>query len=150
MYVNKNDRFYYLTLMNEKLHTSYKTKKSYNRKYYERCISVTLKWKTPQIRILGSGLTLNFAINAQEILQNYGIKAEVWSITSFNELYRDGIEQERLDIVRKLLELLCRKMFFNKITNYCCFRVPESIRQSNKTMGARRLYCARNRWFWKE
>ena len=47
------------------------------------------------IRILASGLTLNFAIEAKDILSKYDVNIEIWSITSFNELYRGGIKAER-------------------------------------------------------
>ena len=34
-------------------------------------------------------------MKAQTILKNFGVKIDVWSITSFNELYRDGIKSDR-------------------------------------------------------
>ena len=36
-------------------------------------------------------MTLRFAIEAAEKLLDFGIKADIWSITSFNELARGGI-----------------------------------------------------------
>ena len=53
------------------------------------------KPKTPDFRVLASGLTLNFALDAQKKLKEFGIELEIWSITSFNELYKNGIEHER-------------------------------------------------------
>ena len=53
------------------------------------------KAKKPDFRVLASGLTLNFALDAQRKLEEFGIELEIWSVTSFNELYRDGIECER-------------------------------------------------------
>jgi len=55
--------------------------------------------KSPDIRILASGLTLRFAISAAETLKTKGINAEVWSITSFNELARGGIDSDRDKII---------------------------------------------------
>ncbi len=43
------------------------------------------------VRILASGITLRFAIEASQKLKNYGLKANIWSVTSFNELARGGI-----------------------------------------------------------
>ena len=53
------------------------------------------KPKNPDFRVLASGLTLNFALDAQDTLNELGIEIEIWSVTSFNELYKDGIESER-------------------------------------------------------
>ena len=94
MYEEGNDRFYYLTLMNEnykhlnpppKLNTENVIKGAY-------LFNAT---KKPNIRILASGVALNFAIKAEQKLKDYGIAAEIWSVTSFNELYKEGIEIER-------------------------------------------------------
>ena len=52
-----------------------------------------LQNKKPDFRVLASGLTLNFALDAQKKLKEFGMDLEIWSVTSFNELYRDGIEQ---------------------------------------------------------
>jgi pyruvate dehydrogenase E1 component len=45
---------------------------------------------------MGAGTILREALAAAEILeQEYDIAADVWSVTSFTELRRDGIECER-------------------------------------------------------
>jgi pyruvate dehydrogenase E1 component len=47
-------------------------------------------------QLFGSGAILNEALRAQEILDTkYGVAADVWSVTSYKELYNDGIEAER-------------------------------------------------------
>ena len=47
-------------------------------------------------QLFGSGAILNEALRAQEILdEKYGVAADVWSVTSYKALYRDGIETER-------------------------------------------------------
>jgi pyruvate dehydrogenase E1 component len=47
-------------------------------------------------QLFGSGAILNEALRAQEILETkYGVSADVWSVTSYKELYNDGIEIER-------------------------------------------------------
>ena len=48
--------------------------------------------ENPDVRILASGVTVRFVLAASNILKNKGINSEVWSITSFNELARGGIE----------------------------------------------------------
>jgi pyruvate dehydrogenase E1 component len=51
--------------------------------------------KIPRVQLLGSGTILREALAAAEILeQEYGLAADVWSVTSFTELRRDGIACE--------------------------------------------------------
>ena len=46
--------------------------------------------------MLGSGAILNEVVKAQQILEEqYGVSADVWSVTSYQELYRDGHAVER-------------------------------------------------------
>jgi pyruvate dehydrogenase E1 component len=45
--------------------------------------------------LLGSGAILNEVVKAQQILESYGVAADVWSVTSYTELYRDGHAAER-------------------------------------------------------
>jgi pyruvate dehydrogenase E1 component len=50
----------------------------------------------PRIQLLGSGTILREVLAGAELLeQDFGIVADVWSATSFNELRRDGMEAER-------------------------------------------------------
>jgi len=47
-------------------------------------------------QLFGSGAILNEALKAQEILaEKYGVAADVWSVTSYKELYMDGNETDR-------------------------------------------------------
>jgi len=46
--------------------------------------------------IFGSGTILNEALKAQALLENdYGVAADVWSVTSYKNLYWDAIDTER-------------------------------------------------------
>jgi pyruvate dehydrogenase E1 component len=48
------------------------------------------------VQLFGSGSILNEALRAQEMLaEKYGVQADVWSLTSYNELRRDALEVER-------------------------------------------------------
>ncbi len=48
------------------------------------------------IQLFGSGPILNEARKAQGILaEKYGVAADVWSVTSYNELRRDALAVER-------------------------------------------------------
>ncbi len=98
MYVKNNDNYYYLTLMNENyLHPE----RPKNLKDSEIMQGAYLykKEKQADVRLLASGLTLRFAIEAAEKLSEFGIKADIWSITSFNELARGGIVSDQQNMV---------------------------------------------------
>jgi pyruvate dehydrogenase E1 component len=46
----------------------------------------------PRAQLLASGVAVPWAIEAQELLANdWGVRADVWSVTSWNELRRDGL-----------------------------------------------------------
>jgi pyruvate dehydrogenase E1 component len=48
------------------------------------------------VQLLGSGTILREAIAAAKLLnEDFGIKANVWSATSFSELRRDGLDKDR-------------------------------------------------------
>ena len=49
-----------------------------------------------RVQLMGSGTILREVLGAAELLMNdFGIPADVWSVTSFNELRRDALEVER-------------------------------------------------------
>ena len=51
-------------------------------------------------QILASGVAVNWATKAQELLQNdWGVSADVWSVTSWNELRRDGLAVDRHNLL---------------------------------------------------
>ncbi|MGH3359554.1 MAG: transketolase-like TK C-terminal-containing protein, partial [Nocardioidaceae bacterium] len=55
----------------------------------------TLSEDAPQAQVLASGVALPWALEAQTMLaERYDVAAEVWSVTSWNELARDGSEVE--------------------------------------------------------
>ena len=97
MYVKNNDNYYYLTLMNENYIHPERPK---NLKDSEIMQGAYLfkKVNKADVRLIASGLTLRFAIEAAKKLLDFGIKANIWSITSFNELARGGIisDQEKM------------------------------------------------------
>jgi len=54
------------------------------------------KSKQTKVQLLGSGTILREVIAAAEILaKDYNIEADIWSVTSFNELRREGMDVER-------------------------------------------------------
>ncbi|HOF61362.1 MAG TPA: pyruvate dehydrogenase (acetyl-transferring), homodimeric type [Candidatus Latescibacteria bacterium] len=50
--------------------------------------------------LFGSGTILNEALKAQHLLEDvYNVPTDVWSITSYKELYRDGLAAERWNVL---------------------------------------------------
>jgi pyruvate dehydrogenase E1 component len=101
MYKEQEAVFYYITVMNEQypmppmpegvrdgiLKGMYRLKAAENR---------LGKLKA---QLLGSGAILNEVVAAQKLLENYGVAADVWSVTSYQELYRDGHACERWNML---------------------------------------------------
>ena len=51
-------------------------------------------------QILASGVGVNWALKAQKLLkEDWGVEASVWSITSWNELRRDGLKSDRHNLL---------------------------------------------------
>ena len=94
----QQDVFYYITLMNENYAQPSMpagAEEGILRGMY-RLRGSTLAATAPRIQLLASGTILREAIAAAELLENdWGIAAEVWSVTSFSVLRRDGMECER-------------------------------------------------------
>ena len=49
----------------------------------------------PIVRLIGSGPIMLQVLDAVEKLEEFGIRSEIWSATSYGELRRDGLECER-------------------------------------------------------
>jgi pyruvate dehydrogenase E1 component len=107
MVADQEDVFYYITLMNENYHHPAMPEGSHDgilRGMYQlREGSVGRKKKVPRVQLLGSGTILNEVLAGAELLESdFGVAADVWSVTSFTELRRDGIEVERWNMLHPL------------------------------------------------
>jgi pyruvate dehydrogenase E1 component len=52
------------------------------------------------VRLLASGVALPWALRAQELLaEHWSVSADVWSVTSWGELRRDGVECEQHNLL---------------------------------------------------
>jgi pyruvate dehydrogenase E1 component len=98
MYKEGESIFYYITLMNEPYAMPAMpgdVKEGILRGMYKFRASTEKKAKL-RAQLFGSGAILNEALQAQEILATkFGVAADVWSVTSYKELYLDGNEAER-------------------------------------------------------
>jgi pyruvate dehydrogenase E1 component len=56
--------------------------------------------KTPRVQLLGSGAILREVIAAAELLrEDWNVAADVWSVPSFNELRREGLDAHRWNLL---------------------------------------------------
>jgi len=101
MYRDQESIFYYLTVMNEQyemppmpegardgiLKGMYRLRPTANPKAKLRA------------QLFGSGAILNEVLAAQTLLEKYSVAADVWSVTSYQELYRDGHACDRWNML---------------------------------------------------
>ena len=103
MHEKKENIFYYITTMNENYpHPAMPKDKGSEEGILKGMYKFKEfnKNKKTKIQLIGSGAILREIISGAEILQNeYGIDSEIWSVTSFNELARNGMEIERYNLL---------------------------------------------------
>ncbi len=102
MYVEGESIFYYLTVMNETYPMPPMPEGS--RDGILKGMYMVKAADNPQSKLraqlFGSGAILPEVLKAQATLQEkYGVAADVWSITSYKELYRDGNACERWNML---------------------------------------------------
>jgi len=102
MYEKKEDKFYYITVMNE----NYPMPAINNETWKEGILKGIYKFKKSELEsdkkahLLGSGAILNEVVKASKILEEkYSVSTDVWSITSYKSLHIDALECERLDML---------------------------------------------------
>jgi pyruvate dehydrogenase E1 component len=107
MYEEQENVFYYLTVMNENYPMPPMpegAKEGIVKGMYKLKASQKSNLKL-RAQLFGSGTILNEALKAQEILEeDYKVAADVWSVTSYKELRRDGLEAERWNMLHPLAE----------------------------------------------
>ena len=97
MYVEEQDEFFYLTVMNEN-YAQPDMPDAVEEDILKGLYKVADFGKdddTGPVRLLGSGAILNEVLAAAELLAGFGIAAEVYSATSYSELARDAAEIDR-------------------------------------------------------
>ena len=96
MYAKQENIFYYLTLYNENYPMPAMPQGSEDGILqgiycYQRA-NIT---NSLPVHLFGSGSIMTEVLKANDILSTYGIAAHIWSVTSYNELYKDAMECER-------------------------------------------------------
>jgi pyruvate dehydrogenase E1 component len=98
MYQEQESLFYYITLYNENYAQPAMpegVKEGILRGIYKFRSAEMSKPKS-RVQLLGSGPILNEALKAADILgEKYGVAADVWSVTSYNELRREALRVDR-------------------------------------------------------
>ncbi|MGH7868105.1 MAG: transketolase-like TK C-terminal-containing protein, partial [Candidatus Dormibacteraceae bacterium] len=93
MYEEQDSIFYYMTVMNEQYRMPPMPEGAKPGILKGMYLFKASEKKGAKLRaqLLGSGAILNEALKAQQRLEEkYGVAADVWSVTSYKELYRDG------------------------------------------------------------
>jgi len=105
MLVEQEDVFYYLTLMNENYRHPAMPPGAEEGILRGMYLLRESSADGPRVQLLGSGTILNEVLAAASILEeDFGVAADVWSVTSFTELRRDGLEVERWNMLHPLSE----------------------------------------------
>jgi pyruvate dehydrogenase E1 component len=104
MYEKGEDIFYYLTLTNENYEHPPMPKGDDIREGILRGMYKFKSSETEQTKlrahVFASGPIVNEALKAQQLLaEKYDVAADVWSVTSYKEVYRDGNEAERWNML---------------------------------------------------
>ena len=104
MYVDQESIFYYLTVTNEPLPMppmpeGKDVREGILKGIYEFRTSSKKDAKL-RAQLFGSGTIMYEVLKAQQILEEkYGVAADVWSVTSYKELYRDGNDCDRWNML---------------------------------------------------
>jgi pyruvate dehydrogenase E1 component len=106
MLAEQEDVYYYITLMNENyIHPAMPSdaRDGILRGMYllrPSAISGQAKKKTPCVQLFGSGAILREVLAGADLLANeWNVSSDVWSVTSFNALQRDGVAARRWNLL---------------------------------------------------
>ena len=98
MYMNNEDVFFYITLMNENYaHPAMPQRKGIEQEILKGMYLFREGGKgDKRVQLMGSGTILQEVIHAADLLKNdFGVEADIWSCPSFNLLHREAIETDR-------------------------------------------------------
>jgi len=100
MVQNQEDVYYYITLMNENYSHPEMPKGTEAGILKGMYAFSKSKAKGPKVQLMGSGVILREVIAAAEMLEkDWGVSPDVWSVTSFTELRREGLDAERWNML---------------------------------------------------
>lgn len=102
MYVKKMAKYYYITVMNENYIQPAMPKGCEDGVIRGMYLLKKNSKKTSKkvVQLLGSGTILREVIAAAEILKaDFGVESDIWSVTSFNELRKEGLATTRWNLL---------------------------------------------------
>ncbi|WP_298608912.1 pyruvate dehydrogenase (acetyl-transferring), homodimeric type [uncultured Thiothrix sp.] len=103
MYENQEDVYYYITAMNENYHHPAMPPAAEEGIVKGMYLFSGGGKKRKKVQLLGSGAILREVIAAGEILdKEWGVDADIWSVTSFNEIAREARDLERWNLLHPL------------------------------------------------
>ena len=113
MFERQENVFYYITVMNEAY--THPAMPAGVEEDIVRGMYLFKEAAGAQVQLLGSGTILREVLAAAELLKDdFGIESNVWSVTSFNELRREGLECSRWNLLHPLeqarIPFLTRKL----------------------------------------
>ena len=101
MYEDQEDVYYYITVLNENYaHPAMPAGVEDGILRGAYLLRDAGEATRPRVQLMGSGAILREVIGAAKLLaETFGVDADVWSATSFNELRRDGLACERYNLL---------------------------------------------------
>jgi pyruvate dehydrogenase E1 component len=106
MYEEENDRLYYITIGNENYPQPPMPEGQDEETVKEGIMKGLYRFSSSpdtdsglRVDLFGSGAIMNRVLEAGEILEaEYGIATDIWSVTSYQELYLSGLDAERWNV----------------------------------------------------
>ncbi len=100
MYEDQEDIYYYLSVMNENYEHPQMPEGAEEGILKGMYLLQKGGRKKLRVQLLGSGTILREVIAAADLLKDdFAVDADIWSVTSFNELRRDGLDVERWNML---------------------------------------------------
>ncbi|WP_236185124.1 pyruvate dehydrogenase (acetyl-transferring), homodimeric type [Pseudomonas protegens] len=103
MYVQQEDVYYYITLLNENYPQPAMpegAREGILKGLYRFSSSTAQGAKAPRVQLMGSGSILREVIAAGQLLEkDFGVQSDIWSATSLTELRRQGLAAERWNLL---------------------------------------------------
>jgi pyruvate dehydrogenase E1 component len=102
MYELQENIFYYITIHNENyLMPAMESAPSDGiiRGMYRYAQEPSAAQSQRKAHLFGSGAIMTEVLRAQALLREWGVSADVWSVTSYNELCREGLRIERENLL---------------------------------------------------
>ena len=100
MYVDEEDVYYYITIMNENYEHPAMPKGVEDGILKGIYLFKQGGKKKLKVQLLGSGTIFREVIAAAKLLKkDFGVESDLWSVTSFNELRREGLDVNRWNIL---------------------------------------------------